>query len=291
MFIQIEGDQIDPDHAILYVYREGSQSLQPFRYLSTGTQRLIGILTQLAKFDRNQPKILIIDDPELHLHTKAQRELAQIFAENPNEHQLIISTASLKFLIGDIFLANLKGNITSLRRIDANNDNDIELLVQTMGVRPSDSLSADAVVFVEGNIDKVVLEKWLEIVFSKGPLLQSSIIDDDEYTANSITNTVLTMPMIPSFNNTNHDNIVTSNSYSNGNNSNGKNYIYSYHRMPRVAFVPVDGWTKMTFAISVRILRSKYVRSIAYALVDGDTWETDRKEFTKILQSFESVFG
>ena len=61
-------------------------------------------------------------------------------------------------------------------------------------------------------------------------------------------------------------------------------------RGPLVSFVPVDGWSKMTFTISLRILKSKFVRTHAYAIVDGDTWR-QTESFHKIQNSFERMFG
>jgi hypothetical protein len=165
--------------------------------------------------------------------------LADLLVDNISNNQIIFSTASLRFLIGDLYLAHLDHNLTSLKKIDSTNDSDVELLVKTLGIRPSDSLSADAVIFLEGYIDKAVLETWYEIV-------QNSL-DEGQF-------------------------------------------FYS-KRIPRISFIPIDGWTKMSFIISVRILKEKFVRSKAFALVDGDTYESDPGLFAKIFNSFERVFG
>lgn len=225
---------------IIYLSRINSDSLLPLRYISKGTKRVLRIISYLVdlKFRENSC-ILIIDDPEIYLQAREQRALADLLVDNISNNQIIFSTASLRFLVGDLYLAYLDKNLTSLKKIDSTKDSDVDLLVKTLGIRPSDSLSADAVIFLEGYIDKAVLETWFGIV-------QSSF-DEGQF-------------------------------------------FYS-KRIPRISFIPIDGWTKMAFVISVRILKEKFVRSKAFALVDGDTYESDPALFAKIFSSFERVFG
>ena len=233
---------------VLYIIRKHSNSIQPVEYLSEGVLRLFGILLQLSTQNEDfGRKILLIDDPELHLHARAQRALADLFVETAQHNQIIFSTASTRFLVGEVFLASLYRNATTLQAIDPASDKDVELLAKRMGVRPADSLSADAILFVEGALDSIALRIWFDIVSRHRKRM-------------------LSIPKVHS------------------------STSYSFH-IPRVAFVPIDGWTKMSYVISVKILREKYVRSIAFALVDGDTWDNNQSLFTRIQQSFESVFG
>jgi predicted ATPase len=236
----VVGDENGFGEYIIYLSRVNSDSLLPLRYISKGTKRLLRIISYLVDLKyRENSCILVIDDPEIYLQAREQRALADLLVDNISNNQIIFSTASLRFLIGDLYLAHLDHNLTSLKKIDSANDNDVELLVKTLGIRPSDSLSADAVIFLEGYIDKAVLETWYDIV-------QSSL-DEGQF-------------------------------------------FYS-KRVPRISFIPIDGWTKMSFIISVRILKEKFVRSKAFALVDGDTYESDPGLFAKIFNSFERVFG
>ena len=109
---------------------------------------------------------------------------------------------------------------------------DLDQVVNILGIKPSDSLSSDAVIFVEGITDSTVFRVFFEKI----------------------------------------------------------EQAENFPRGPLVSFVPVDGWSKMTFTISVRILKSKFVRTHAYAIVDGDTWR-QTESFHKIQTSFENVFG
>ncbi|OLS26409.1 MAG: hypothetical protein HeimC3_09590 [Candidatus Heimdallarchaeota archaeon LC_3] len=206
--------------------------------------RIISYLVD-PKF-RDIGHILVIDDPEIYLQAREQRALADLLIDNVSINQIIFSTASLRFLIGDLYLGILDKNVTSLKRIDSTDNSDIELLVKTLGIRPSDSLSADAVIFLEGYIDKTVLETWFNIV--------QMGIEKERSERQS-------------------------------------NQFFYANRIPRISFIPIDCWTKMSFVISVRILKEKFVRSKAFALVDGDTHESDPRLFYKIQNSFERVFG
>lgn len=133
-------------------------------------------------------------------------------------------------MLGSAYLVRLFNSSTIVSHI--NTQKDINKVVKILGIKPSDSLSSDAVVFVEGITDAAVFRIFMEKIEA-------------------------------------HENLS---------------------KRPIITFIPVDGWTKMAFTISVKILKSKFVRTNAYAIVDGDT-VSQTKSFNKIQNSFESVFG
>ena len=218
-------------------------TVQPFKFLSHSSKRLLAMLSilntssnhypenTLGKLDESiiLPKILLIDSPEIG-DPRAQRELAEILIEYSGRHQIFLATQAPRFMLGSVYLVKLHYSSTIVTPITSQED--LEQVVNILGIKPSDSLSSDAVVFVEGITDSTVFRVFLEKI---------------ERSEN-----------LP--------------------------------RGPLVSFVPVDGWSKMTFTISVRILKSKFVRTHAYAIVDGDTWKQS-ESFHKIQTSFENVFG
>jgi hypothetical protein len=56
----------------------------------------------------------------------------------------------------------------------------------------------------------------------------------------------------------------------------------------RVTYIGVGGWTNIKFALSVELLRSKFVRSKAIAITDGDIVESDN--YPKIKANWGMVF-
>lgn len=206
---------------------------EPISFLSSGTRRTISILTAIAH-SRKEKAILILEEPELYLDPKTQRKLSFLIAERlqenqQDEQQIILTTQSPKFMFGTTFICKFSQYGTVVKKLS--DEEAIEEIITLFGIRPSDSLGADVVLFVEGITDVKVLQVFENKLKKKFPLL------------------------------------------------------------PRIAYVPVDGWTKLTFTLSVRILQNKYARSKALALVDGDTKKHYPKLYYKIKSAFEEVFG
>ena len=235
-------EKINPmfDKAVI-LKRNGT--VQPFKFLSHSSKRLLAMLSILntssnhypentkGKLDESivLPKILLIDSPEIG-DPRAQRALADILIEYSSRHQIFLATQAPRFLLGSAYLVKLRYSSTIVTPITSQED--LDQVVQMLGIKPSDSLSSDAVVFVEGITDSTVFRVFLHKIMEAENL----------------------------------------------------------PRGPLVSFVPVDGWSKMSFTISVRILKSKFVRTHAYAIVDGDTWR-QIEMFHKIQNSFENIFG
>jgi predicted ATP-dependent endonuclease of OLD family len=225
------------------IFRRRNKSILPFTFLSHASKRLIAMLSVLTNSNNHYPhnanhvvkenfilpKILLIDSPEIG-DPRSQRALAEIFIEYSENHQIFLTTHSPRFMLGSTYLVRLYNSSTIASHI--NTQNDLEKVVDILGIKPSDSLSSDAVVFVEGITDAAVFRIFLKK------------IEENE----------------------------------------------KLSKQPVISFIPVDGWTKMTFTISLRILKSKFVRTKAFAIVDGDTWRQTRS-FNRIQSSFESVFG
>ncbi len=69
--------------------------------LSSGEKQLvIFFIFSLIEFQRNQPKILLIDEPELSLHVEWQSKLLPLIMKNREKKQIIIATHSPD-IIGD----------------------------------------------------------------------------------------------------------------------------------------------------------------------------------------------
>ncbi|SHE78277.1 AAA family ATPase [Chryseobacterium sp. OV279] len=111
----------------------------------------------------NKGLVLLLEEPESHLHPKAIHSLKKVLLEISKTNQVIVTTHS------PIIIERLqvKHNVIveNGRAIPANNVNEIR---QSLGITMSDNLaSAYLVLLVEGEEDIVLLKPWLEEKSSK----------------------------------------------------------------------------------------------------------------------------
>jgi AAA15 family ATPase/GTPase len=196
----------------------------PLWRMSTGTIRIISLAYLLTASPTNQ--IIIIDDPGLYLHPKSERKLARKLENFSSDHQIFFSTHSTRLLIGHAYLVELRRGWTKVLLIRG--EKSMKKVVNLLGIRPSDSLGADVVVFVEGKTDTKVFR-----VFEN--LLLGGRISPN-----------------------------------------------------RVSYIGVGGWTNMKFVLSIELLKSKFVRSRAIAITDGDI--VNSEAYFKIKKNWTSVF-
>lgn len=196
----------------------------PLWRMSTGTIRIISLAYLLTASPINQ--IIIIDDPGLYLHPKSERRLARKLEDFSIDHQILFSTHSTRLLIGHAYLVELIKGWTKVRPIRG--EKSIKKVVKLLGIRPSDSLGADVVVFVEGKTDVRVFRVFEDLLLG------------DRMSRN------------------------------------------------RVSYIGVGGWTNMKFILSIELLKSKFVRSRAIAITDGDIINSET--YLKIKKNWASVF-
>ena len=196
----------------------------PLWRMSTGSIRIISLAYLLTASPLDQ--IIIIDDPGLYLHPKSERNLARKLEDFSNDHQIFFSTHSTRLLIGHAYLVELRKGWT--RVLPIRGEKTMKKVVNLLGIRPSDSLGADVVVFVEGKTDTKVFRVFEDLLLGD--------------------------------------------------------------RLPRnrVSYIGVGGWTNMKFVLSVELLKSKFVRSRAIAITDGDI--VDSEAYHKIKKNWTAVF-
>ncbi|MBU7028891.1 MAG: AAA family ATPase [Theionarchaea archaeon] len=86
----------------LRISREDGKEF-PIQFMGTGTLEVLYFLTKLALAE---DKLVLIEDPELHLHPQAQRVVKSFLAERSKRNQIILATHSGIF----IDLENLQNN-------------------------------------------------------------------------------------------------------------------------------------------------------------------------------------
>ncbi len=127
----------------------------PLSACGTGLGQVMAMLYVVVTSD--DPRVIVIDEPQSFLHPDAIRKLVQIFQEY-DHHQYIIATHSPTAIA-----AAREKTILHVERIDmrsrvrALNANDTKALgeaFRSLGLRPSDFLAVDAIIWVEGATEK-----------------------------------------------------------------------------------------------------------------------------------------
>ncbi|MCA1702811.1 MAG: AAA family ATPase [Actinobacteria bacterium] len=160
-----------PDVGKLVTPAEGSQVEVAFIDPFSGTRRNIKDLgTGVEQFllsayvGVRQPPggVVVIEEPETNLHAGAQRELLRRLRGWSRDRLYACSTHSSVFLDQGaeeslVYLVEREAGKSSVRKAET----DLPNVLQTIGVRLSDVLSAERVLFVEGDTDAEILRVWL----------------------------------------------------------------------------------------------------------------------------------
>lgn len=141
------------------------------QHKGTGIQSLIALsIAQFVSLNNKQADsfIIAIEEPESHLHPDAIHKLKEILANISAKNQLIITThspllANTHQISSDIIVKDNKAKIAKHK----------SELKNILGVKISDNLiSAEQLLLVEGESDKVILE---HLFFEKSNILKEAI--------------------------------------------------------------------------------------------------------------------
>ncbi|MDI3497459.1 MAG: putative ATP-dependent endonuclease of the family [Archaeoglobus sp.] len=134
---------------------------------SDGTKRRITMaLLEYKKAVEGGPELYVFDEPDTHLHVRAQVELLNIIGQfNTNDKQVIISTHS-PFIINSvrpkqIRLLELKDGETKVKLIEKSTD--IERILNTLGIENIDLFFSKRILIVEGETE----EKFIPLIYEK----------------------------------------------------------------------------------------------------------------------------
>ena len=142
-----------------------------------GVKSLVTIAL-LSQVRTSKNRIIIIDEPENHLHPEAVHYIKKVLAGIPNNNQVIISTHSPIFVNRN----DVKSNII-VRDSKAEPANRIDDIRKILGILTSDNLQyADYVIIVEGLTDKRILKKYFDLYIPE----ISALINANKITIRSI---------------------------------------------------------------------------------------------------------
>ncbi|GAB5547394.1 MAG: hypothetical protein SangKO_071540 [Sandaracinaceae bacterium] len=163
-------EQIVPDAGVLtapageddltVAFRGPGGRLLSIKDLGTGVEQLV--MTALVGFQHADGALLLLEEPEAHLHAGAQRQLAEQLNEWAESHQILVATHSPIFVDArrpdrsQVLLVEKDGTKSTVRPAEQN----LPDVLRALGVRLSDVLSAEHVIVVEGPSDEAVLREW-----------------------------------------------------------------------------------------------------------------------------------
>lgn len=124
-------------------------------------------LTALAMLNSNGPEdrvsVVAIEEPESHLHPESARQLNDTIVSLSKNHQVVLTTHSPIFVNRTSLKENIivdNGKATPVKRIKEIRD--------VLGTKVSDNLiNAENILIVEGEDDKIALEKLLQQMSEK----------------------------------------------------------------------------------------------------------------------------
>jgi hypothetical protein len=166
VFVNVEV-AVSHDKSAIYVTIDGIE--RSLDSLGTGIEQLL--MVGLASFGF-PGKLCLIDEPELHLHPRAQKRVLQYIDEN-SEAQFVIAThsaACLDAVDADILHLKERAGVSETKLVQSNQDK--FAAIRDLGHSASELIQARYVIWVEGPSDRIYLNHWLN---TKHPDLREGI--------------------------------------------------------------------------------------------------------------------
>lgn len=136
-----------------------------------GTKRRITMaLLEYKKSKEEEPALYVFDEPDTHLHVKAQVELLDIIRQfSENGKQVIITTHS-PFIMNavkprQIRLLSLKNGETKVKF--TSKDKDIERILRSLGIENINLFFSKRIIIVEGETEEVFISLIYEKLFGR----------------------------------------------------------------------------------------------------------------------------
>lgn len=131
----------------------------PLNLLGGGDQEVLIIERNLEEKD----VVIGIEEPETHLHSEYIKKMFHLLKLHSKENQMFITTHSPIFMDrvdfdhSSVWSVKIEEKISSIQRIAVENSKDLQGILADLGVRMSDVLFAERILFVEGPTEKEIV--------------------------------------------------------------------------------------------------------------------------------------
>lgn len=132
----------------------------PIHTVGGGIQEMLQLAYELSE----DADILLLEEPESHLHPRLTQKLFHELKKMSTERQIFISTHSTTFIdqtdLSNIWLVTKGEEGTKCERIKT--DDELPRIAEELGILPSHACQSNCFLFVEGKSDRIVFTKWFE---------------------------------------------------------------------------------------------------------------------------------
>jgi len=180
---------------------ELGQNILPYKSWGSSVEELIVLIVDILKSPDGS--IIALEEPEIHLDVSIQKRFISFLKEKTN-HQYLISSHS-NVLINSfnddnssIFRVSQKNDLTEIEKAD---ESVLQNVLDDLGIKASDILQTNGIIWVEGPSDRIFINKWIfllnpkfvegvhySIMFYGGRLLSHLSADITEAERDSETN-------------------------------------------------------------------------------------------------------
>ena len=142
----------------------------PLSDCGTGIGQVLAMLYVIINSD--EPRTILIDEPQSFLHPGAIRKLFEVFKqEERHKHQYVITTHSPTVITAcspcNVVLLRRDGNESKAEIIDMNETNALRLSLSEIGASLSDVFGAERILWVEGKTEelcfRLIVQKLIKI--------------------------------------------------------------------------------------------------------------------------------
>ena len=138
------------------VGEQGSDTRYPISLVGGGNQEILSLAHELTK---GKDTIYGLEEPEQHLHPELARDFFDVLREISKDNQILVTTHSPVFVdqieLGNTWLARRANNQTLLVKVKETTD--LKEVLYEIGTKPSDVFFANAILFVEGPTERIVI--------------------------------------------------------------------------------------------------------------------------------------
>ena len=180
--------RVPHDKSTIYVEIDGVE--HPISNLGSGIEQLLIIGVSAFGFSN---ALVLLEEPELHLHPRTQKRMVAYINENV-EGRLLISTHSAAILDAveaDIVRVEQDSGVCKTKIVSAQKDR--YDAIKDLGYTPSDLVQSNYVVWVEGPSDRIYVNHWIQkidstlvegtdysVLFYGGSVLAQHSFDDSD---------------------------------------------------------------------------------------------------------------